>query len=223
MQSLLTVMTFADSYDLTVLETAKKELKIEDSSKDNDVAFLIHQVSSAISTICDRTFAKETVQEVFRLNSGIGFSFSSWHGGGSGVETLRENLILRRRPISVINSVTEDEGVVDPSQYECDTGTGLLYRLSDQDFRMGWRSNKITVNYDAGYLLLDDLPYDIEKACLLWMKNLYAQGLRSDLGVKVEDVPDLLRTEYFDPNRLKALPPPEVMTLLNPYIETAIR
>ncbi len=227
MQSLLTVTSLAGSYDLTVLATAKAELGIavSDTSQDARVALLIHQVSNAISTLCDRVFAEETVSEVFRLNSGSVGRFRSWARGEESIEAL----VLRRRPISWIVSVVEDGVTVDVGEYECDLGAGLLYRLTPNDFRMTWIANKVTINYVSGFTLLDDLPYDIEKACLIWIKSLWIQMRRSDLNIKVEDAPDLMRREYFDPLRgsiglMKGYPPPpEVMILLSPYIEAAIR
>lgn len=219
MQSLLTVTTLASSYDLTVLETAKTELKITDGSKDVEIAVLIHQVSSAISSICDRVFAEETISEVFRLGR-----TKTWDGQIEG--DFKETLILRRRPISSIVSVIEDGTTVDSVEYECDFKSGLLYRLTDEDFRTGWSADKITVNYISGWYLLDNLPYDVEKACLLWVKSLWIQTQRSDLSVRVEDVPGLMRKEYFSQsqNNPKGYdPPPEVMVLLHPYIEVSIR
>ncbi len=225
MQSLLTVTSQADSYDLTTLETAKLELGISpsDSTQDEKIVLLIHQVSSAISTLCDRVFAQEEVREVFRLNSGSVGRFRSW----ARHEESIEGLILRRRPISSITTLTEDEVVVDSSEYECDLGTGILYRLTDSDFRMTWLANKITVDYVSGFVLLSGLPFDIEKACLIWLKSLYANMQRRDLNVKVEDVPDLMRREYFDRGMINKSvvydPPNEVMVLISPYMEAAIR
>ena len=222
MQSLLTVTSLADSYDLTDLDTVKLELGIGDSSQDVQLVRLIHQVSNAISTLCDQVFAEETVSEVFRLNSGSVGRWRSWYRNEDSIEKL----ILRRRPISSVISVIEDGITVDSGEYECDFGAGFLFRLASSDFRTSWIANKITVNYVSGYLLLDGLPYDLEKACLLWIKSLWAQNRRKDLSVKVEDVPDLMRREFFDSSKLFAMgsePPPEVMVLLNPYIEAAIR
>jgi len=213
-QSLLTVTSFAESYDLTVLETAKEELGISLSETGYDAVLtrLIHETSSAISTICDRVFAEESVSETFRLGY------------------VQESLILRRRPISSITSVTEDDIVVDAAEYECDLGAGILYRLTTEDFRTGWSANKIIIAYVSGWYLLDDLPYDIERACLLWMKSFWVNARRNggDTLVKVEDVPGLMRKEYFSNVQVNPItkgynPPPEVMVLLNPYIEVAIR
>jgi hypothetical protein len=222
-QSLLTVTTLADSYDLTSLETVKEELGINltDTIQDSRLTRLIHETSKAISTICDRIFAEETVSEVFRLGQ-----LKTGDGRLGGY--VQESLILRRRPISSIVSVVEDDVTVDSAEYECDFQSGLLYRLTTEDFRTGWSANKITVNYISGWLLLDDLPYDIERACLLWIKSFYAQSRRSDVLVRVEDVPGLMRKEYFSNSQLNPSakgydPPAEVMVLLSSYIEIAIR
>ncbi len=219
MQSLLTVTNPASSYNLVSLSMVKSELNINDSSQDDRFKLLIKQTSSAISTICDRIFLKETIQEVFRLNSGRVGRWHSW----VREENPLESLILRRRPIASVVDVIEDSITVDSNQYETDLGAGLIYRLTDLDHRTTWLANKITIDYISGYTF-DNLPSDLQKACLLWIKSFYASSKRLDVGIKVEDAPDLMRTEYFDPNRFHNYdPPPEVMMLLNPYIESAIR
>jgi len=230
MNSLLTVTAFADSYDLTVLETVKAELGIElsDTSQDSNLTRLIHETSAAISKICNRVFAEETVSEVFR-NLGD----RAWDGRIG--ERSYESIILRRRPISSITSVFEDDIEVDPSEYECDFESGILYKLTEDDFRTTWAGNKVTVTYVAGWLLLDDLPYDIERACLLWIKNFLAQAKKGDgtgdTSIRVEDVPGLMRKEYFSTSQMNSNsmsispynPPQEVMVLLSGYVEKAIK
>jgi hypothetical protein len=226
MQSLLSVTTPANNYLLTSLANLKLELGVNDNSQDARLNLLIKQVSSAISVICDRVFAKETVSEVFRL-SGSGSNFDrTWTSGSA--ETVRNCLILRRRPIVEIVSVNIDGTDLTTSEYEVDFGAGLLYRLTDNDVRIGWYGLKVSVSYSSGYTLLDELPSEIELACMLWIKSLRAQINRSDNSIKVEDAPDLMRREYFDPLRSITSgsaynPPPEVMILLSPYIEAAIR
>jgi hypothetical protein len=221
MRSILTVVSSASSYDLTDLTTVKLELGISDNDQDELLSLLIRQASSAISNLCDRVFLTETVQEVFRINSG---NVGRWHYWVREEGNI-EGLILRRRPISSIIDVIEDTITVDSSEYECNFDTGLLYRLTSDDFRTIWTANKITVDYVSGWDF-EDLPADLSKACLLWVKSLKAQLKRSDTTVKVEDVPDVMRKEFFDPSRTSVSvfdPPPEVMMLLNPYIEVAIR
>lgn len=227
MQSLLTVTTPASSYLLTSLSNIKLELGIKDNSQDDRLNLLIKQTSSAISTICDRVFAKESVSEVFRLG-GTSSAFGRWRSSG-GAEMTRESLILRRRPLVEITNVIEDGVTLTANEYEIDYGAGLLYRLTNNDIRIGWYGIKTSVSYSAGWVLLDGLPSEIELACMLWIKSLRAQINRSDNSIKVEDAPDLMRREYFDPLRSMSSsispydPPPEVMVLLSPYIEVAIR
>lgn len=222
MQSLLTVTTAASSYDLTTLAAAKLELGITDNLQNDQIEALITQISSAMSKICDRVFAEETIQEVFRYSGS-----RSWDNRVTD-ESVKRSLILRRRPISFITSVTEDDVVIDATEYECDFGAGILYRLTAEGYRQTFSAHKTTVIYTAGWELLDDLPKEIERTCLLWIKSVWASIKRKDLSVRVEDVPGLLRKEYFlntqMSNQTKGYdPPPEVMVLLSPYIEKAIR
>lgn len=220
MQSLLTVTKKSDSYDLTILETVKNELNIKDNSQDKKLELLIHQTSGAISTICNRIFAEETVSEVFRLHAG---RVGRWHSWGRE-ELSVETLVLRRRPISSIISVIEDGMQLLTTEYETNFEAGLLCRLTGSDFRAAWYANKITVSYIAGYVLLETLPYDLERACLLWVKANYIQDRRRDLGIRSEEVPGVINQTFFDRNSSNPnSPPPEVMVLLNPYMEIGVR
>ena len=222
MNSILTVTDFADSYDLTVLATAKSELGITDTSQDEKIAILIHQISGAISSYCNRVFAEETVEEVFRLNAGFAF-FGRWTNRS---ELPVNSLILRRRPVNSINSIIEDGINLASTGYEFDPESGILFRLNDEDFRQTWIANKVTINYTAGYLLLDNLPYEIEKACLLWIKSAWNLLNRQDASIRSEEIPDVLRREYFDLTRNNLIfkdPPPEVMVYLGPYVEDSFK
>lgn len=219
MNSLLTVITPASSYDLTVLDTVKLELGVgvEDNSQDDKLAGWIHQASDAIASRCKRVFAEETISEMFR----------------SGYR--RDPLILERIPINSITSIVEDDITLLDTEYEIDYRSGMIYRLEGTDglYRNGWYySTKVTVIYTAGYVLLDDLPYDVEKACILLIKHFKNQDITGGQGgssnLRAVEIPGVIRREwdnrsnnYQSTNSSPSLPP-DVMALLGPYIRNVI-
>jgi hypothetical protein len=178
MPPILTVITPADSYDLTVLATVKAELGITDSNSDAQLETWIDQASSIFASECDRVFAKETVSEQFRPNF------------------YRDPapLPLSRCPVSSITSVTEAGTVLDPVDYEVDPAIGLLYRLSG-GARTCWGFGKITVLYIGGYEPLPDLPHDIERAVISLVKQ-YHFGSTRDPALKSEEVIGVQRFDY---------------------------
>jgi hypothetical protein len=144
MNSILTVTTPASSYDLTALATVKTELGIADNTENDKLRTWITQASIIAASYCRRVFARETLTETFRPARNC-----SSHG---------EFLILQRRPIASITSVTVDDVAVDAAEYETDANPGLLYRLDSSGYRSCWYSAKsIIVVYLAGYILLDTL------------------------------------------------------------------
>lgn len=136
MGSIVTVTTARTDVGLLVdLEALKDELQITTTTNDDYLEGLLLRVSEAIETHCHRVFAVETVSEVFRPDAGA---------------KAHEALILTRRPVIAITSVTADGTLLAASEYEVDKESGLLYRLSD-DARSTWSEAKITVVYSSGY------------------------------------------------------------------------
>lgn len=134
--SILTVTTpRTDDGLLVTLEALKTELQIKVDTNDDYLSALLLRVSEAIETHCNRVFAVETVTEVFRPDP---------------CAKAQEALILGRRPVITITSVTVDGEALSASDYEVDAESGLLYRLSS-DARTTWSGAKITVVYSAGY------------------------------------------------------------------------
>lgn len=206
MQSDVVVTGEADSYDLTVIETVKPELGIapEDTSNDERLTLYIHQVSGAIAGWCNRVFASETVEETF------------WHDGS--YPRLGAPLMLSRSPVSSIASVTVDGTVIDASLYRIVRPTGHLFSLDSGGAPSSWSfSTSLIVAYVGGYALLDDLPFEIERAAIEWLKDVwYAQ--ERDPRVKSETNFGVARFDYFDVGAggVSGLPA-AVTALLQPY------
>lgn len=210
MSDILTVTTAADSYHLTTVATVKAELGIAtaDQSQDDNLLRWIGQASGTIAAMCKRVFGLETVSQVFRTEVGE-----------------INALLLARYPVTAITSVTEDGTVLDTTDYEVDAATGLLYRLDGDEGRQWWPSgSKITVAYSGGYALLDDVPFPLEAAAIELVKMSRVRATR-DPTLRVEDIPGVLRTEYWVTNNSAGAPalPPQVFDLIAPYRNIAIR
>jgi hypothetical protein len=197
MDSILTVVTPADSQDLTTLATVKAELEITDISQDVQLALFIDQASGECATYCKRVFGEETVSEQFRLGQG-----SRLHR-----RSRTEELILTRYPIASITSITEEDGtvLVEDVDFEIDPDRGIAWRLSGTE-RCGWRRGKTVVVYVGGYELLDSLPQTIERACIELVKTYYFASSR-DPALRQISLPGVGERQYWvGPKGEPALP-----------------
>lgn len=177
MNSILTVTTAADTYDLTKVATVKAELGILDRSEDENLARWISQASGAIADHCRRVFAQETVTEVFRPGRCL------------------EDLVLARYPVSAVASVVEDGVTLATTDYEISAASGILTRLYN-DQPCTWTARKITVVYTAGYASIADLPDAIERACVTLVRQ-YRHATDRDPMVRSESVENLGDVSYF--------------------------
>jgi hypothetical protein len=196
MNSILTVVTAAESQDLTRVATVRDELGI---SNDNDELLerLVHEASAACASYCDRVFGQEDVTEVFRPTSS------------------QDSIRLHRYPVSEVTEVVEDGTTLDADEYEVDGPTGVLYRMED-DERSIWPGVKIEVSYTGGYELLDDLPRDIERACIELVKAWYFSA-RRDPMVRQSDIPGVMSESYWVGSIGTGALPPNVTALLDKY------
>lgn len=193
----------ASTRDLARLDVVKRDLGISGGADDAYLGDQISAASAAIETWCNRRLAQEELSDSFRLPV-----------GGRAVEVLS----LAVYPVAAIASVTEDGTALVAADYELDSATGFLWRLDGSDNRRCWPSGaKIEVAYTGGYELLATLPREIEQACLSMVRrNWFAR--RRDPLVKAEEVPDVLRQEFWvgqvgDGGALT----PEAVSLLAPF------
>lgn len=183
MNTLLTVVTPSNTFDLTVKATVKLELGISDTAQDDKLELWIHQASGIFAAECNRVFAKETVSEQFRLTRRYPVDWSN-----------QEALPLSRYPVGTITSVTADDVVLDVADYEVDPGSGLLYLLS-AGVRSSWTAQKVVVVYAGGYALLGELPQEIERAVISLVKQYFFGGNR-DPQLRSEEVINVQRFDY---------------------------
>lgn len=174
---MLTVVTAAATQHLTTLARAKVELGITVSTYDSQITAYISEASDLIAQYCGRDgFGRASYQQTERL-------------------TCDQDYILLDRDIAPeITAVTVDGVAVDAADYELDGS--FLYKLTD-DERTYWDAGKTIIEYDAGFELLGDLPYALERACLDLVVNLY-RGAGRDSAVRMDSVEGVGSTAYFD-------------------------
>lgn len=207
---MLTVTTAAT--DLTLLTAAELReavgLDAGDGSQDAALQRLGARVAATITRACGvaaagaqaPTLRSETLSETFRL------------------ARARDCLVLSRRPVTAIASVTADGTALDADDYETEDGAGLLYRLSG-DCRTDWCAAKVVVAYTAGWPVV---PQDLALAASKLAAAVWAEGRRADPNLRSEEIPGVItQTWWVGPKDDPAIPG-EVMDLLAPYINSVI-
>ena len=203
MRSKLRVIVPAYTQDLTVLEAAEAELGLiePDTSNDAQIVALIHQVSAAVASYCGRVFGEETVAETF---------WPSACGEGIG------SIVLDRTPISHVVSVELDGSELGTGDYDIDEQKGILYfqrngcACSCRWFR------SLVVTYQGGYPLLDGVPFDLERAALILMRDQYS-AIGRDPNMRSETVPGVHSYTLGDASSASHTISPEIAGLLDPY------
>lgn len=206
MRSKLVVEASAESKNLTVLDTVKMELGVTGSENDQQIEALICAASDIVAAHCNRVFARETVTETFFPERSR--SWECW-----------QTLVLNRTPVEAIVSITHDNSVLTfEADYDYDQNTGLLYRISANSPFDWLVHSSVAVEYTGGYLLLDGLPYGVERATIMLCKE-YFYGQGRDPRVKSESTPTVYSVDYWIGATGPAGElPPDVTALLAPYV-----
>ena len=177
------VITPATSFALMSLDEVKAAfgIPLTDTSRDAQLQMLIDQYSDMIATACNRTFAKETVEEI-------------WRGDPPPYENYR--IFLSHWPVAPddVESVYAPDGtLLDPAGYEIETASGKLTLL-------GTAAQPIRVTYTGGYILPDETPPALKAALQLLIQSAAAQ-LSRGLTTGVRSISHKeSRVMYFDPN-----------------------
>ena len=176
------VITPATSFALMTLDEVKAAYGIDPANTTHDaqLQMLIDQYSDIIATMCNRTFAKETVEE-------------TWRGDAPPYENYR--IFLSHWPVDPadVDTVYAPGGtLIDPASYEIETASGKLTLL-------GSFSEPIIVTYTGGYDLPDEAPPALKAALQLMVQQAGAQMARGlTTGVRSISHKDS-RVMYFDP------------------------
>jgi hypothetical protein len=206
----LTVVTPATSQDLVALSAVKIALNVTDNKQDDTLERLISQASAMIATYCNRVFIQETVTETFRARHHQRFSTMHRHDGRNPF------IVLQRRPIASIVSVTESEITIDPTGYDVGLKEATLERLCGD--RSAYWHGTCAVNYIGGYLLAD-VPGDLQGATIDLVSFIKQRGTH-DQTLRTVDVPGVLVTTY--QNRIVTGIPDYIATVLDEHRNPSI-
>jgi hypothetical protein len=202
--AILTVIQPPIAARLTTINAVRDQVVLPDGVSDIMVGEWIDQASSAISSYCQRSFGRQVLKQTFR--------------GATG-----DVLILDAVPISSIQEVRADGSVVDASGYDVSLGSGLLYRLAN-DARVPWAAQRVEVTFQAGWILPGassrNLPFDIERACLL-IVSASAAGSTRDPMLRSETIEGVGSASWIASAEMGSLPP-QAEALLRPYSKTVI-
>jgi hypothetical protein len=184
---IVTVTAAAETFDLTTLARMKRELGLTDNTKNTLLTDLIKECSAVISRYCGRTFAVETVQERW-------FPFRD---AEPRVITKGPDIVqLRRWPIVAITSVVEDgTTLVEETDFIVDAERGQLIRIDSSGYPTGWPTSTIVIIYSSGYSLIDELPREIERACIEFTRLKWFATKRDPL-LKQESIPEVYSATY---------------------------
>ena len=181
---MLEILSPAATGDLTTLATAKRELGVTDAVQDARIVDLIREASDLVAQWCNRGgFGRETLRQTERLASPV------------------DVIVLQRDLGVVVTSVTEDGLAL--SANECERGGVLLYRLRE-NVRVSWTARLVAVEYHAGFVLPDEAPPALERACLDLLAGLW-HGLGRDPAIRNETTEGVGSVGYFE-HRADTLP-----------------
>lgn len=193
---MLTIVTPADTHDLTVLASVKLDLQITGTSDDDYLESLIDDASDILAEACNRVFGRETVRQTERPT------------------TCLPSIILDRDINPGITSVAVDGETLDAADYELDGA--LLYRLQD-DCRICWDAGtKVEITYEAGFELLGTLPRSIERACRDMVVSSYRARGR-DRNISREQTEGVGSVSYFDMSGAQDGFPPAIQSVVNAW------
>jgi len=221
---LTTVITPATSRLLTTKAHVRDDLKIASGVDDAYLDRLITSQSKVAEQYCNRTFALQTYQDVWRIHRRL------WHVE-AGTHDF-EPLMLRNVPVTAVSSIVEDDGdtpLVLDTDFEVDLEHGLIYRLDGNDNRCAWRVEKVVVQYTAGFTLPTQgksgetftLPADLEEAVIRLIKARYMSRTR-DSALKQENIPGVIEQSWWVSNGSEGNIPPDIREVLDNYRKPAV-
>ncbi|MCS0501617.1 hypothetical protein [Ancylobacter mangrovi] len=166
---MLTIVTPADDRNLLSIEQLRVAAGFAsgDASNDMDLARIGLGVSDRIARECGiagdgvrpPTLKRETVEQTFRLSCPVSL------------------LLLARRFVSGVTSVSIDGEAAATSDYELDASAGMLRRLRESRPAM-WQPATVVITYAAGF---DDVPGDLVLAASVAVQEQWSATQRDPL------------------------------------------
>lgn len=202
--TITTVVTPANSYDLTTLAKVKDELGITVSTYDTILGRYITSASAAAAQFCNRVFVAETVKDTLYADKYMALFRSN-------VDALQ----LARWPLVSITSVVVDGiTLVENTDFVKDIVRGQLTRIDSSADRTAWCGRLIVVNYQGGY---STIPTDLEDAIIRMVTKRYLAKGR-DPSLKQESVPGVREVQYWIATGAEAgNMTPDILDILDNY------
>ena len=192
------VLEPATSFAFVTTDEVRTALGIppgDTSITDETLQFMIDAASAEISTSCDRVFAKETVEEIWRC---VGEPCDCADAASS------RRIWLGHWPVKEadIESVEAGGVILDPSSWELEESSGKLAIRNST-------SEPIVVTYTGGYVLPDEAPYDLKHVAVLLVRTARMQNMPAvTTGSGIRSVVHKeSRVTYFSPKDLTVFPP----------------
>lgn len=192
---LTTIVTPPTGGDLTTLATWKDDWGVTGTDNDGFLARTITRCSASAAQFCNRRFGIATYSDEIQLAHGV-----------SVLNGRQSPLMLSQYPLISVASITETDAngtatvLVEGVDFKVDYTNSKLYRLnSSQQPRDWWPMMRVTVVYQAGYVLPGvqgrTLPDDIEDAVGRMVYTRWSERRRDSL-IKAETVEGVGRTEF---------------------------
>jgi hypothetical protein len=206
---MITIASPNTDRSLLTLAELRAAAGVSDNSKDATLVPLGDYVSASITSACKvaksgvipPTLRLETVTETFLFKS------------------LQKSLVLSRRPVVEVASVTQTESLLSATEYTLDAAAGILYRanIAGYSYTMPnglygwWPCGNTVVEYSAGYAVV---PADLKYAAIKFVQAEVSTGSR-DPNLKVLDIAGVSRREWWVSDKQTTTSvPPEVMDIL---------
>jgi hypothetical protein len=205
---MLTIASPNTDRSLLTLAELRAAIGVSDNSKDAILVPLGAYVSAMITAACKvsrsgvipPTLRLETVTETFLFKS------------------LQKSLVLSRRPVVEIVSVTQTESLLSPTDYALDAASGVLYRSTYPYFYVmphgpwgWWPIGNTIVEYSAGF---DFVPDDLKYAAIKFVQAEHTTGSRDPnlKSLRIEGVSE--RSWWVSDRQVTSALPGEVMDIL---------
>jgi hypothetical protein len=180
MQEITRIITPAGDFALISQYYARMALNLQSSTDpnlDEQIEMFVRWASDDIAELCNRVFAKETVEDTY-----LGISSTG-------------RIYLSHYPIASIASVTEaGSNLVQGTDYIAETATGLLRRQPTGTCF----TEPVVVTYTGGYVLPYEAPESLQQASVLLIREAYYASLRGDATIRMVSHKES-RVIYFDP------------------------
>lgn len=212
-QTVTTIDTPANDLSLVTLEDIKAELKINDADTSNDdwLNRSIGQVSTSISSYCNRRFQRETLTDTIFIQQD---PYPYQTPGGIVI------LQLSRWPVISLDSVKQRLSsatlltLTADTDFKLDAANGAVIRLDPNGLAIRWESLPTSVQYAAGF---DEIPDDVAIAALRWLVWRWNERTR-DPTLKATQQPDLgTRSYWVGGPPMSGGVPQEIAALLDHY------